>query len=103
MGHPEHAMSAALHSLQPGASVAVKGPFGTFRYQPGKYKAIGEPPPATAPASGVPALLHSQPLCNKVVLHAGWCPHGEEVRGQLCIKMHPQHCNDGMLEQHATE
>ena len=47
MGHPEHAMSAALHALQPGASVAVKGPFGTFRYQPGKYKAIGEPPPAT--------------------------------------------------------
>lgn len=35
-------MSAALHALQPGASVAIKGPFGSFRYQPGKYKAIGE-------------------------------------------------------------
>ena len=42
--HPEHAMSAALQSLQPGVSVAIKGPFGTFRYQPGKYKAIGEYP-----------------------------------------------------------
>lgn len=35
-------MSAALHALQPGSSVAIKGPCGTFRYQPGKYKAIGE-------------------------------------------------------------
>lgn len=41
-GHPEHKMSAALHALQPGSSVAIKGPCGTFRYQPGKYKAIGE-------------------------------------------------------------
>ena len=41
-GHPEHKMSAALHALQPGSSVAIKGPCGTFRYQPGKYKAIGQ-------------------------------------------------------------
>jgi ferredoxin-NADP reductase len=41
-GHPEHKMSAALQALQPGSNVAIKGPCGTFRYQPGKYKAIGE-------------------------------------------------------------
>jgi hypothetical protein len=40
-GHPEAAMNAALLGLQPGESVQVKGPFGSFRYQPGKYKAIG--------------------------------------------------------------
>ena len=40
--HPEHEVGVALHSLQVGQTVQVKGPFGSFRYQPGKYKAIGE-------------------------------------------------------------
>ena len=40
--HPEHEIGVALHSLQVGQTVQVKGPFGSFRYQPGKYKAIGE-------------------------------------------------------------
>ena len=37
-------MNAALLALQPGKSVQIKGPFGTFKYQPGKYKAIGARP-----------------------------------------------------------
>ena len=41
LAHPEHEIGAALHSLQVGQTVQVKGPFGSFRYQPGKYKAIG--------------------------------------------------------------
>ena len=40
--HPEHEIGVALHSLQVGQTVQVKGPFGSFRYQPSKYKAIGE-------------------------------------------------------------
>ena len=40
--HPEHEIGVALHSLQVGQTVQVKGPFGSFHYQPSKYKAIGE-------------------------------------------------------------
>ena len=57
MGHPEHAMSAALHALTPSASVAIKGPFGTFRYQPGKYKAIGEHPTCQASSHQCPSAM----------------------------------------------
>lgn len=40
-GHPEAAMGSALASLRLGQKIEVKGPFGAFKYQPGKYKAIG--------------------------------------------------------------
>ena len=43
-GHPEHGMAKALHSMRKGQTIEIKGPFGSFKYQPGKYKAIGELP-----------------------------------------------------------
>ena len=72
VGHPEHAMSAALHALQPGASVAIKGPFGTFRYQPGKYKAIGAHPPAWQ-------HIHRCLFALEQYCQQGW--------GNLCVKL----------------
>ena len=41
-GHPEHDMAKALHGMRRGDKIDIKGPFGSFKYQPGKYKAIGE-------------------------------------------------------------
>lgn len=41
-GHPEHDMAKALHGMRRGDKIEIKGPFGSFKYQPGKYKAIGE-------------------------------------------------------------
>lgn len=35
-------MGKALHSMRPGDKIEIKGPFGSFKYQPGKYKAIGK-------------------------------------------------------------
>ncbi|CAK0787811.1 hypothetical protein CVIRNUC_011033 [Coccomyxa viridis] len=52
--HPEHEVGVALHSLQVGQTVQVKGPFGSFRYQPGKYKAIG----LLAGGTGVTAMFN---------------------------------------------
>lgn len=43
-GHPEAEMGTSLASLRPGQKIEVKGPFGPFKYQPGKYKAIGGSP-----------------------------------------------------------
>ena len=70
MGHPEHDMSAALLALMPGASVAIKGPFGTFRFQPGKYKAIGEL--FTRQATPSPCLLAGKVLSMLAVAQGGW-------------------------------
>lgn len=41
-GHPEHDMAKALSSMRKGDKIEIKGPFGSFKYQPGRYKAIGE-------------------------------------------------------------
>ncbi len=35
-------MGDLLHGLKIGDKLQIKGPFGSFKYQPGKYKAIGE-------------------------------------------------------------
>lgn len=40
-GHPEAAIGKALHEMHVGDKIEVKGPYGSFKYQPGKYKAIG--------------------------------------------------------------
>ncbi|KAK9905928.1 hypothetical protein WJX75_009119 [Coccomyxa subellipsoidea] len=40
-GHPQHDMAKALSSMRKGDKIEIKGPFGSFKYQPGRYKAIG--------------------------------------------------------------
>lgn len=65
-GHPEAEMGRLLASLEPGQKVEVKGPFGPFKYQPGKYKAVG----------GCP-LLWAQCLLSL----PGWRWHGHSCVG----------------------